>query len=81
LADSARETTGLYAEAESAAASVKKLEAPAGPPEETGPPGSGEAARSTVFAAQFVATTSQRSAGPDRGTIERVLNHLTSGLA
>jgi hypothetical protein len=81
LADSARKTAGLYAEASSAAQSVKKLSPPVAPPAETGPPGSGEAARSTVFASQFVATTSQRSAGPDRGTIERVLNHLTSGLA
>jgi hypothetical protein len=80
LSDSARQTTGLYAEAEAAALSVKKLSPPVAPPAETGPPGSGEAARSTVIASQFVATTSQRSAGPDRGTIERVLSHL-SGLA
>jgi len=76
LAEAARKTTGLYAEAEAAAASVKKLAPPVAPPEETGPPGSGQAARSTVFASQFVATTSQRSAGPDRGTVERVLSHL-----
>ncbi len=53
-----------------AAASVKKLAPPAAPPAE-----SGEAARSTVFAPQFVATTS-RSAGPERGDIERVLSYL-----
>jgi hypothetical protein len=80
LSDSARQTTGLYAAAEAAAQSVNKLSPPAGPPEETGPPGSGQAARSTVIASQFVATTSQRSASPDRGTVERVLSHL-SGLA
>jgi hypothetical protein len=81
LAEKAKHTAALYREAESAATSVNKLSPPAGPPEETGPPGSGQAARSTVFAAQFVATTSQRSAGPDRGTIERVLSHLSSGLS
>jgi len=80
LSDSARQTTGLYAEAEAAAQSVKKLAPPAAPPAETGPPGSGEAARSTVLAPQFVATTSHRSASPDRGTVERVLSHL-AGLA
>jgi hypothetical protein len=77
LADSARQTTGHYAEAEAAAASVKKLAPPAAPPAETGPPGSGQAARSTVFAPQFVAATS-RSAGPERGDIERVLSHLAA---
>jgi hypothetical protein len=76
LSDSARETTGLYAEAEAAAASVKKLAVPAPPP-----PESTAAGQDTSYFPQFVATTSQRSAGPDRGTIERVLNHLTSGLA
>jgi hypothetical protein len=80
LAEKAKHTAALYREAESAAASVKKLAPPAAPPAETGPPGSGQAARSTVFASQFVATTSQRSASPDRGTVERVLSHL-SGLA
>jgi hypothetical protein len=79
LSENAKRTAALYAEAESAAASVKKLEPPAPPPPETGPPGSGEAGRSTVLAPQFVATTS-RSAGPERGTIELVLSHL-AGLA
>jgi len=79
LSDSARETTGLYASAEAAAQSVNKLAAPLPPPAETGPPGSGEAARSTVIMPS-VASTGQ-SAGPDRGTIERVLAHLTSGLS
>jgi len=78
LSDSARLTTGLYAAAEAAAQSVKKLAPPAPPPEETGPPGSGQAARSTVLAAQFVATTS-RSADPERGEIDRVLNFLGGG--
>ncbi len=75
LSDSARQTTGLYAEAEAAAQSVKKLAPPAPPP-----PESTAAGQDTSYFPQFVAT-SQRSAGPDRGTIERVLNHLTSGLA
>ena len=79
LSDSARLTTGLYAAAEAAAQSVKKLAPPAPPPEETGPPGSGAPARSTIIMPS-VATTGQ-SAGPDRGTVERVLSHLTSGLA
>jgi hypothetical protein len=76
LSDSARETTGLYAEAEAAVASVKKLEPPAPPPVETGPPGGG-ASRSTVFAPEFVATTS-RSADPARGDVERVLGFLAA---
>jgi len=79
VSDNARKTASLYAAAETAAQSVKKLSPPVSAPAETGPPGSGEADRSTVIA-PFVATTSQRSAGPDRGTVERVLSHL-SGLA
>ena len=78
LSDHAKRTAALYAEAESAAASVKKLAAPAVAPPETGPPGSGDAARSTVIMPS-VATTGQ-SAGPERGDIERVLSHL-AGLA
>jgi len=76
LSDNARKTAGLYAEAVAAAQSVKKL-APPAPPAETGPPGSGAADRSTVLAPQFVAATS-RSAGPERGDIERVLSHLAA---
>jgi hypothetical protein len=77
LSDNARRTASLYAEAEAAAQSVKKLAPPAPPPAETGPPGSGAPARSTVLAPQFVATTGQ-SAGPERGDIERVLSHLAA---
>ncbi len=76
LSDSARQTTGLWSEAEAAAASVKKLAVPAPPP-----PESTAAGQDTSYFPQFVATTSQRSAGPDRGTIERVLSHLSSGLS
>jgi hypothetical protein len=75
LAEKAKQTAALYTEAESAAASVKKLEPAAVAPAETGPPGSGEASRSTVLAPQFISGTS-RSAGPDRGEIDRVLNFL-----
>jgi len=79
LAEKAKQTSALYAESEAAAASVKKLQPPAPPPAETGPPGSsGAAATSTVFAPQFVAATS-RSAGPERGDIERVLEFLAAG--
>jgi len=78
LSENAKRTAALYAEAEAAAQSVKKLEPPAPPPPETGPPGSGDAARSTVIMPS-VATTGQ-SASPDRGTVERVLSHL-AGLA
>jgi hypothetical protein len=79
LADKAKQTASLYAESEAAAQSVKKLAIPAPPPAETGPPGSsGAAATSTVFAPQFVATTS-RAAGPSRGEIERVLLYLGGG--
>jgi len=78
LSDNARKTANLYAETDRAAQSVKKLAPPAPPPAETGPPGSGQAARQTVLAPQFVATTSQRSAGPDRGTVERVLSYLSA---
>jgi hypothetical protein len=74
LAENAKKTAALYSEAEAAAASVKKLEPPAPPPAETGPPGGG-AARSTVFSPQFAARTS-RSADPQRGDIERVLDFL-----
>ena len=74
LADAAKRTAAIFAESVAAAASVKKLEPPAPPPPETGPPGSGDAARSTVIIPS-VATTGQ-SAGPDRGTVERVLSHL-----
>jgi len=73
LSDHAKQTASLYAEAEAAAASVKKLEPPAPPPVESGE----AAATSTVFAPQFVAGTS-RSAGPGRGDIERVLSHLAA---
>ena len=78
LAENAKKTAAVFAEAESAAASVKKLEPAAVAPAETGPPGSGEASRSTVLAPQFISGTS-RSAGPDRGTIESVLSHLARG--
>ncbi len=70
LAKNAKETASLYAESEAAAASVKKLAVPAPPP-----PESTAAGQDTVYAPQFVARTS-RSAGPDRGEIDRVLSHL-----
>jgi hypothetical protein len=76
LSETARKTASLYAAAETAAQGVKKLAPPAPPPEETGPPGSGDAARSTVIMPS-VATTGQ-SAGPDRGTIDLVLSHLAA---
>jgi hypothetical protein len=70
LADKAKQTAALYEEAESAAASVKKLAPPA-----VAPPQSLAAGQDTVYAPQFVARTS-RSAGPERGTINLVLSHL-----
>jgi len=73
LAENAKKTAALYSEAEAAAASVKKLQPPAPPPVESGE----AAATSTVFAPQFVATTS-RGADPQRGDIERVLSHLAA---
>jgi hypothetical protein len=72
LAENAKKTAALYAESEAAAASVKKLEPPA-----AAPPQSSAAGQDTVYAPQFVATTS-RSAGPERGDIERVLSHLAA---
>ncbi len=75
LAEKAKQTSSIFAESEAAAASVKKLEPPVAAPAESGE----AAARSTVYAPQFVHTTS-RSAGPGRGDIERVLSHL-AGLA
>jgi hypothetical protein len=77
LSENAKKTASLYAESEAAAASVKKLAPPAAPPPETGPPGSGDAARSTVIMPS-VATTGQ-SAGPARGEIDRVLSYLAAG--
>ncbi len=74
LAEKAKEASAIYAESVAAAASVKKLQPPAAPPAESGE----AAARSTVFAPQFVATTS-RSADPERGEIDRVLNFLGGG--
>ena len=74
LAESAAKTAALYAESESAATSVKKLAPPAVAPPESLAPG-----QDSVYAPQFVATTS-RSAGPARGEIDRVLSHL-AGLA
>ncbi len=73
LSDSARQTTGLWSEAEAAAASVKKLAPPAPPP-----PESSAAGQDSVYAPQFVATTS-RAAGPSRGEIERGLLYLGGG--
>jgi len=70
LAENAKKTAALYAEAEAAAASVKKLAIPAPPP-----PESSAAGQDTVYAPQFAARTS-RSAGPERGEIDRVLSHL-----
>jgi len=78
LAEKAKQTAALYTEAESAAASVKKLEPAVVAPPETGPPGSSAPDRSTVIASQFVAATS-RAAGPSRGEIERVLLYLGGG--
>jgi len=78
LAENAKKTAALYAEATAAAASVKKLAPPAVAPPELGPPGSSAAATSTVFAPQFVHATS-RSAGVERGDIERVLDYLARG--
>jgi len=72
LSDHARQTAALYAEAESAAASVKKLAPPA-----VAPPESSAAGQDTVYAPQFAARTS-RSAGPERGEIDRVLSHLVA---
>ncbi len=74
LAEKAKQTAAIFAESEAAAASVKKLEPPVAAPAESGE----AAARSTVYAPQFVHTTS-RSAGPGRGDIERVLSHLAAG--
>ena len=73
LAESAAKTAALYAESESAAASVKKLAPPAVAPPESLAPG-----QDSVYAPQFVATTS-RSAGPARGEIDRVLLYLGGG--
>jgi len=73
LAENAKQTAALYAESEAAAASVKKLAPPAPPP-----PESSAAGQDTVFAPQFVARTS-RSADPERGDVERVLNFLGGG--
>ena len=78
LADHARQAVALYAKIEDGRRDAARLVPPPAPPAETGPPGSGEAARSTVLASQFVATTSQRTASPDRGTVERVLSHLAA---
>ncbi len=76
LAEKAKQTAALYAESEAAGASVKKLAPPA-----VAPPESTAAGQDTSYFPQFVATTSQRTASPDRGTIERVLSHLSSGLS
>jgi hypothetical protein len=73
LAEKAKQTSAVFAEAESAAASVKKLQPPA-----VAPPQSLAAGQDTVYAPQFTHGTS-RSAGPDRGTIESVLSHLARG--
>jgi hypothetical protein len=73
LAEKAKETSAVFAEAESAAASVKKLAPPAVAPPESLAPG-----QDSVYAPQFTHGTS-RSAGPDRGTIESVLSHLARG--
>jgi hypothetical protein len=73
LSDHARETSALYVEAEAAAASVKKLAPPA-----VAPPESSAAGQDTVYAPQFAAQTS-RSAGPERGEIDRVLGYLARG--
>ena len=70
LAEKAKQTAAVFAEAESAAASVKKLEPPA-----AAPPESLAAGQDTVYAPQFTHGTS-RSAGPQRGEIDRVLSHL-----
>ncbi len=72
LADTAKRTAALYAESESAAASVKKLALPAPPP-----PESTAAGKDTSYFPQFVAATS-RSAGPERFDIERVLGYLAA---
>jgi hypothetical protein len=72
LAENAKKTAALYAEAEAAAASVKKLAIPA-----PAPPESSAAGQDTVYAPQFAARTS-RSAGPERGEIDRVLSHLVA---
>ena len=73
LAESAAKTGALYAESEAAAISVKKLAPPAVAPPESLAPG-----QDSVYAPQFVATTS-RSADPERGEIDRVLNFLGGG--
>jgi hypothetical protein len=73
LAENAQKTASLYAESVAAAASVKKLALPAPPP-----PESIAAGQDTVYAPQFVARTS-RSADPERGEINRVLNFLGGG--
>jgi hypothetical protein len=72
LAEKAKQTAALYAESESAAASVKKLAPPT-----VAPPESSAAGQDTVYAPQFVATS--RSAGPARGEIDRVLSYLARG--
>jgi hypothetical protein len=72
LAENAKKTAAVFAEAEAAAASVKKLAPPA-----VAPPESSAAGQDTVFAPQFVARTS-RSAGPARGEIDRVLDFLAA---
>jgi hypothetical protein len=73
LADKAKQTAALYAESVAAATSVKKLEPPAPPPPESTAVG-----QDTSYFPQFVAT-SRRSAGPERGDIERVLEFLAAG--
>jgi len=72
LAEKAKQTASLYAEAESAAVAVKKLAPPA-----AAPPESSAAGKDSVYAPQFVATS--RSAGPARGEIDRVLDYLARG--
>ncbi len=72
LAEKAKQTAALFAESEAAAASVKKLAPPAPPP-----PESTAAGKDTVYAPQFVARS--RSADPERGEINRVLNFLGGG--
>jgi hypothetical protein len=73
LAEKAKETSAVFAEAESAKASVAKLQPPAVAPPESLAPG-----QDSVYAPQFVARTS-RSAGPERGEIDRVLDYLARG--
>jgi hypothetical protein len=70
LAEKAKQTAAIFAESEAAAASVKKLQPPA-----VAPPESSAAGQDTSYAPQFTHGTS-RSAGPDRGEIDRVLNFL-----